>query len=152
MTLGKLPLRRHVQHDPSLFQLLHVELEPVMVKRDQHVHLRLGAADPLIRNIQLIARVAALYELGIFAIPPQTHEQLTAIPAFTLSSSPQNSHTMGRGKRTIGKPALLSIVQHHHRPQARSDQNLARLCNSIPFTSCEAPNSNVKLPHAVSKG
>ena len=39
-----------------------------MVKRDQHVHLRLGAADPLIRNIQLIARVAALYERGIFAV------------------------------------------------------------------------------------
>src|ERR1700683_843112 len=39
-----------------------------MVKRDQHVHLRLGAANPLIRNIQLIARVAALYERGIFAV------------------------------------------------------------------------------------
>src|ERR1700722_10840516 len=25
-------------------------------------------------------------------------------------------------------------------------------CNSIPFTSCEAPDSDVKLPHAVSKG
>src|ERR1700677_2465723 len=55
-------------------------------------------------------------------------------------------------RRAIGKPALLSIGLHHHRPQARSDQNPARLCNSIPFTSCEAPNSNVKLPHAVSKG
>src|SRR5271154_3636065 len=39
-----------------------------MVKRDQHVHLRFGAADPLIRNIQLIVRVAALYERGIFAV------------------------------------------------------------------------------------
>src|SRR5580658_8066937 len=148
MTLGKLPRGRHVQHDPSLFQLFHVELEPVMVKRDQHVHLRLGAADPLIRNIQLIARMPALYELGIFAIPPQTHEQLTAIPAPTLASLPQNSHTMGRGKGTIGKPALLPIGLRLKRDQTRT----SGVCNSIPFTSCEAPNSNVKLPHAVSKG
>src|ERR1700685_3883525 len=130
MTLGKLPPRRHVQHDPSLFQLLHVELEPVMVKRDQHVHLRLGAADPLIRNIQLIARVAALYEL--WRACPKTH-----IPWA------RQGH-----RRAIGKPALLPIGLRLKRDQTRT----SGVCNSIPFTSCEAPNSNVKLPHAVSKG
>ena|SRR5580658_9243398 len=94
-----------------------------MVKRDQHVHLRLGAADPLIRNIQLIARVAALYELGIFAIPPQTHEQLTAIPAPTLASLPQNSHTMGEA-RAQASHRKARVAPDRATPQAGSDQNL----------------------------
>src|ERR1700686_1402768 len=68
MVLRKLPPGRHVQHDPSLFQFLHIQLESVMVERDKHVHLRFGAADGLIRNVQLIARMPALDERGILAI------------------------------------------------------------------------------------
>src|SRR3984957_15376546 len=68
MMLRKLPPGRHVQHDPSLFQFLHIQLEPVMVERDKHVQLRFGAADGLIRDIQLIARMAALDERGILAV------------------------------------------------------------------------------------
>src|SRR5258705_6501556 len=51
MMLRKLPAGRHVQHDPSLFQFLHIQLESVMVERDKHVHLRFGAADALIRDV-----------------------------------------------------------------------------------------------------
>src|SRR5277367_6099085 len=39
-----------------------------MVERDKHVHLRFGAADALIRDVQLIARVSAFYEGGILAV------------------------------------------------------------------------------------
>src|SRR6202451_1880334 len=51
-------------------------------------------------------------------------------------------------RRAIGKPALLSIGLRLKRDQTRT----SGASNSIQFTSCEAPNSNVKLPHAVSKG
>src|ERR1700740_1202887 len=37
--LRKLPPGRHVQHDPSPFQFLHVQLETMMVERDKSVHL-----------------------------------------------------------------------------------------------------------------
>ncbi len=62
MMLRKLPRRRHVQNDPSLFQFIHVQLETVMVERDKHVHLRFGAANAFIRDVELIARVPALDE------------------------------------------------------------------------------------------
>src|ERR1700730_2576973 len=68
MMLRKLPPGRHVQHDPSLFQFLHIQLEPVMVERNKHVHLCFGAADALIRDVQLIARMPALDERGILAV------------------------------------------------------------------------------------
>src|SRR3984893_15454232 len=68
MMLRKLPPGCHVQHDPSLFQFLHVQLEPMMVERDKHVHLCFGAANALIRDVQLIARVPAFYEGGILAV------------------------------------------------------------------------------------
>src|SRR6201987_1908011 len=66
--LRKLPPGRHVQHDPSLFQFVHVQLETVMVERDKHVYLRFGAANALIRDVQLIARVPAFYEGGILTV------------------------------------------------------------------------------------
>src|SRR5712675_2751128 len=68
MMLRKLPPGRHVQHDPSMFQFLHIQLESVMVERDKHVHPCFGAADALIRDIQLIARMPALDERGIFTV------------------------------------------------------------------------------------
>src|SRR5258708_5665049 len=68
MMLRKLPPGRHVQHDPSLFQFIHVQLETVMVERDKHVHLRFSAANAFIRDVQLIARVPAFYEGGILAV------------------------------------------------------------------------------------
>src|SRR6266403_118374 len=68
MMLRKLPPGRHVQHDPSLFQFIHVQLETVMVERDKHVHLRFGAANTFIRDVKLIARVSAFYEGGILAV------------------------------------------------------------------------------------
>src|SRR5258706_10457170 len=68
MMLRKLPPGRHVQHDPSLFQFIHVQLETVMVERDKHVHLRFGAANAFIRDVQLVARVSAFYEGGILAV------------------------------------------------------------------------------------
>src|SRR3954447_3107236 len=68
MVLRKLPAGRHVQHDPSRLQFLHIQLESVVVKRDQHVHLCFRAADALIRDVQLIARMPALDERGILAI------------------------------------------------------------------------------------
>src|ERR1700751_2917267 len=68
MMFRKLPPRRYVQYDPSLFQFLHVQLKTVMFERNKHVHLRFGAANALIRNVQLIARVPAFYEGGIFAV------------------------------------------------------------------------------------
>src|SRR4029077_11978022 len=68
MMLRKLPPGRHVQHDPSLFEFIHVQLETVMVERDKHVHLRFGAANALIRDVQLIARMPAFYEGGILAV------------------------------------------------------------------------------------
>src|SRR5258707_15116829 len=71
MMLRKLPPGRHVQHNPSLFQFLHVKLETVMVERDKHVHLRFGAANAFIRDVQLIARMSAFYEEGILAGPEQ---------------------------------------------------------------------------------
>src|ERR1700689_4792547 len=37
MMLRKLPLGRHVQHDPSLFKFVHVQLKTMMVERDKHV-------------------------------------------------------------------------------------------------------------------
>src|SRR5260370_38976307 len=40
-----------------------------MVEREQHVHLRFGAANALIRDVQLIARMSAFYEGGILAVP-----------------------------------------------------------------------------------
>src|SRR5277367_581679 len=39
-----------------------------MVERDKHVHLRFGAANALIRDVQLIARVSTFYEGGILAV------------------------------------------------------------------------------------
>src|ERR1700685_3104028 len=68
MMLRKLPAGRDVQHDPSLLQFIHVQLETVMVKRDKHVYPGFGAANARIRDVQLIARVPALYEGGIFAV------------------------------------------------------------------------------------
>src|SRR5258705_8365785 len=68
MMLRKLPPGRHVQHDPSLFQFLHIQLESVMVERDKHVHRCFGAADALIRDVQLIARMPALDERGILTV------------------------------------------------------------------------------------
>src|SRR5882762_9845381 len=68
MMLRKLPPGCHVQHDPSLFQFLHIQLETVMVERDKHVHLRFGAANAFIRDVQLNARVPAFYEGGILAV------------------------------------------------------------------------------------
>src|SRR5450755_913231 len=68
MMLRKLPAGRHVQHDPSLFQFIHVQLETVMVERDKHVHLRFGAANAFVRDVQLIARVPAFYEGGILPV------------------------------------------------------------------------------------
>src|SRR5712671_55807 len=35
MMLRKLPPGRHVQHDPSRFQFLHIQLKSVMVERDK---------------------------------------------------------------------------------------------------------------------
>ena len=61
-----------MQHDPSLFQFIHVQLETVMVERDKHVHLRFGAADTLIRDVQLIARMPALDEIRILAVTEHT--------------------------------------------------------------------------------
>src|SRR5882757_8189063 len=66
--LRKLPPGRHVQHDPSPFQLLHIQLEPVMVERDKHIHRCFSAAEALIRDVQLIARMPTLDERGILAI------------------------------------------------------------------------------------
>src|SRR5258707_12515256 len=68
MMLRKLPPGRHVQHDPTRFQFLHIQLESVMVERDKHVHLCFGAADALVRDVELIARMPALDERGILAI------------------------------------------------------------------------------------
>src|SRR5712691_5548092 len=68
MMLRKLPPVRHLQHDPSWFQFLHIQLESMMGERDKHVHLCFGAADALIRDVQLIARMPALDERGILAI------------------------------------------------------------------------------------
>src|SRR4051794_32677034 len=51
MILGKLPPGRHVQHDPSWFQFLHIQLKSVMVERDKHVHLGFSAADLSIRDV-----------------------------------------------------------------------------------------------------
>src|SRR5882672_9151132 len=68
MMLRKLPPGRHVQHDPSRFQFLHIQLESVMVERDEHVHRGFGAAGALTRDVQLIARTPALDERGILAI------------------------------------------------------------------------------------
>src|SRR6267378_2192916 len=68
MMLRKLPPGRHVQHDPFLFQFLHIRLETVMVERDKHVDLRFGAANAFIRDVQLIARVPAFYQGGILAV------------------------------------------------------------------------------------
>src|ERR1700693_49722 len=68
MMLRKLPAGRHVQHDPSLFQFLHVQLKTMMVERDQHVDLGFGAANAFIRDVQLIARVPAFYQGGILAV------------------------------------------------------------------------------------
>src|SRR5712675_130966 len=68
MMLRKLARGRHEQHDPSLFQFLHIQLESVMVERDKHVHPCFGAANPFIRDIQLIARMPALDERGIFTV------------------------------------------------------------------------------------
>src|ERR1700722_5099710 len=68
MMLRKLPPGRHGQHDPSLFQFIHVQFEAVMVKRDKHVHLGFGAANAFIRDVQLVARMPALYEGGILAV------------------------------------------------------------------------------------
>src|ERR1700739_3747981 len=39
-----------------------------MVECDKHVHPGFGAANALIRDVQLIARVAALYEGGILTV------------------------------------------------------------------------------------
>src|SRR5260370_34083612 len=69
MMLRKLPPGRHVQHDPSWFQFLHIQLESVMVERDKHVHLRSGAANAFIRDVQLLPRVSAFYEGGTLAVP-----------------------------------------------------------------------------------
>src|ERR1700730_2343649 len=68
MMLRKLRPGRDVQHDPPLFQFLHVQLETVMVERDKHVYLGFGTANALIRDVQLIARVSAFYEGGILAV------------------------------------------------------------------------------------
>src|ERR1700751_909596 len=68
MVLRKLPCGRDVQHNPSLLQFIHVQLETVMVERNKHVHLRFGAANAFIRGVQLIARVPAFYEGGILAV------------------------------------------------------------------------------------
>src|SRR5258708_21022630 len=68
MMLRKLPPGRHVQHDASLFQFIHVQLKTVMVERNKHVHLRFSAANAFIRDVQLIARVPAFYERGILAV------------------------------------------------------------------------------------
>jgi hypothetical protein len=68
MMLRKLPRGRYMQHDPALFQFMQVQLETVVVERDKHVHLRFGAANAFIRDVQLIARVSAFYEGGILAV------------------------------------------------------------------------------------
>src|SRR5882672_7926525 len=68
MMLRKLPPGRHVQYNPSRFQFLHIQFEPVVIERDKQVHLGFGAADALIRDVQLIARMPALDERGILAI------------------------------------------------------------------------------------
>src|SRR6266478_657054 len=68
MMLRELPPGRHVQHNPSRFQFLHIQLETVMIERDKHIHLCFGAADALIRDVQLIARMPALDERGIFTV------------------------------------------------------------------------------------
>src|SRR6201996_8712857 len=68
MVLRKLPAGRDVQHNPSLLQFIDIQLETVMVECDKHVHLGFGAANALIRDVQLIARVAALYEGGILTV------------------------------------------------------------------------------------
>src|SRR3984957_13155189 len=72
MVLRKLPLGRHVQHDASLFQFIHIQLKTVMVERDKHVHLRFSAANAFVRDVQLIARVPAFYEGGILAVAEHT--------------------------------------------------------------------------------
>src|SRR5258706_5244989 len=86
MMLRKLPPGRHVQHNPSLFQFIHVQLETVMVERDKHVHLHLGAANAFIRDVQLIARVPAFYEGGILAVA----EHAISGPLETLRVIPPN--------------------------------------------------------------
>src|ERR1700751_3909550 len=68
MMLRKLPPGRHVQHDPAPFQVLHIQLETVMVECDKYVHLGFGAANAFIRDVQLITRVSAFYERGILAV------------------------------------------------------------------------------------
>ena len=68
MMLRKLPVGRDVQHDPSVLQFIHVQLETVMVERDKHVHLRFGAANAFIQDVQLIARMPTFYEGGILAV------------------------------------------------------------------------------------
>ena len=60
MTSGELPSSCHVQDEPFLLHLFHVQFEPMVVQGHEHVHLGLAGCDALIGDIELVAGVPTL--------------------------------------------------------------------------------------------
>src|SRR5712664_163119 len=123
MMLRKLPPGRHVQHDPSLLQFIHVQLETVMVERYKHVHLRFGAANAFIRDVQLIARVPAFYEGWILAVAEH--------------AAPRSLETFG-DNRANGVYSLSGSADDFERD---AGHRLAPICRLRSIHQLFAPNS-----------
>jgi len=62
--LRKLPPRASRAERSLPVSVIHVQIETVRVERDKHVHLVLGDANALIRDVQFDSSRARLYEEG----------------------------------------------------------------------------------------
>src|ERR1700748_417070 len=151
MMLRKLPPGRDVQHDPALFQFFHVQFKAVMVERDKHVHLGFVTANPLVRDIQLIARVSALYERGILSVsehavsgPLETLGDNRANGVYSLSGSADDFEGDTRHRLTP-----ISRLRRIHQPFAPNSYRLLLAIGLVNDFKCWNNQPTVMGPNVV---